>query len=250
MTHYAILGGGRLARHMRHYLSLLNLPHTYWARNPAAAPNSHPIADPAARLRAAVEPATHVLLLVADGAIAGLLKRYPGLRRKKLVHCSGALALPGIAGAHPLMTFGERLYTLDQYRRIPFMIDCGHAFDDLLPGLSNPHYEISPEQKARYHALCVMAGNFSQVLWQSVADRFDRIGLPAATLAPYLRQVVDNFIEDPEHALTGPLTRGDGQTIERNLQALAGDSLAPLYRAFLDHWHAERPAAREREAAS
>jgi predicted short-subunit dehydrogenase-like oxidoreductase (DUF2520 family) len=250
MTHFAILGGGRLARHMRHYLSLLHLPHSCWARNPAAALNTHALADTAARLRATVEPASHVLLLVSDGAIAGLLKRYPVLQRRTLVHCSGALSVPGVAGAHPLMTFGEALYPLEQYRRIPFMVDSGHDFAALLPGLPNPHYEIPLEQKARYHALCVMAGNFSQVLWQSVSRRFDEMGLPAATLQPYLRQVVDNFVRDPDTALTGPLTRGDWQTVERNLQALGTDSLEPLYRAFLEHWQAERPAGRLREATS
>lgn len=250
MTHFAILGGGRLARHMRHYLTLLDLPHSRWARNPSAELNSHAIADTAERLRATVEPATHVLLLVADGAIAGFVKRYPALRHKVLVHCSGALSLPGIAGAHPLMTFGDTVYAPDDYRRIPFMVDSGHRFSDLLPGLPNPHFEIPLEHKARYHALCVMAGNFAQVLWGSVAQRFEALGLPPETLAPYLHRVTGNFTADPDTALTGPLSRGDQGTIARNLQALEGDSLEPLYRAFLAHWNAGRPAASLREVAS
>lgn len=250
MTSFAILGGGRLARHMRHYFSLLGLPHTYWARKPSERLNSHPQGDTAERLHAAVESASHVLLLVSDAAIAGLVRRYPVLQRKTLVHCSGALALPGVAGAHPLMTFGNDLYGLEEYRRIPFMVDSGHRFVDLLPGLPNPAYEIPLEHKARYHALCVMAGNFSQILWHSVARRFDELGLPSETLAPYLQRVVGNFVADPERALTGPLSRGDWQTVERNLQALGDDPLGALYHAFLDHWHAEHPAARAREAAS
>lgn len=248
MTQYAILGGGRLARHMRHYLSLLNLPHSVWARNPSAALNSHPITDTAERLHATVEPASHVLLLISDGALAHLLKRYPVLQGKTLVHCSGALSLPGVAGAHPLMTFGQQLYALKQYRSIPFMVDSGRDFGALLPGLPNPHYPIPPEHKARYHALCVMAGNFSQLLWQGVARRFTDLGLPAGTLEPYLRQVLENFLRDPATALTGPLSRGDWQTIDRNLGALNGDSLDPLYRAFLEHWRAEQGTSQMREA--
>ncbi|HSM69006.1 MAG TPA: DUF2520 domain-containing protein [Xanthomonadales bacterium] len=248
MTQYAILGGGRLARHMRHYLSLLDLPHSVWARNPSAALNSHAIADTAERLRATIAPASHVLLLISDGAVAGLLKRYSFLLRKTLVHCSGALSLPAVASAHPLMTFGQRLYSLEQYRVIPFMVDSGQDFATLLPGLPNPHYPILPEHKARYHALCVMAGNFSQLLWQGVAQRFADLGLPAETLEPYLRQVLDNFLQDPATALTGPLSRGDWQTIDRNLAALGGDSLEPLYRAFLEHWRAEHGTSQMREA--
>ena len=238
MSHYALLGGGRLARHMRHYLSLLNLPVSGWARDPKSALNTHGIDDARARLRATIEPASHVLLLVSDAAIPEVIRRYPFLQEKKLVHCAGALSFPGIAGAHPLMTFSNDLYDLERYREVPFVVESGHRFGELLPGLPNPHFEIAPEHKARYHALCVMAGNFTQLLWQAVAARFDGMDLPAAALEPYLRQVAENFIVARGSAITGPLSRGDGVTIERNLGALAGDGLQGLYRAFLE-FHAE-----------
>ena len=250
MTHYAILGGGRLARHMRHYLSLLHLPCSTWARDAAPHLNSHSAGSPAERLRATVRPASHVLLLVADGAIAGLLKRYPFLHEKTLVHCSGALSLPGVAGAHPLMTFGHQLYSLEHYQRIPFMVDSGQEFSRLLPGLSNPHFAVSLEDKPRYHALCVMAGNFSQLLWQAAFERFGEMGLPPATLEPYLAQSLHNFVSDPGSALTGPLSRGDLQTIQRNLSSLAGDPLQGVYRAFVEFHRASLPAGALQEVAS
>jgi predicted short-subunit dehydrogenase-like oxidoreductase (DUF2520 family) len=241
MTHYALLGGGRLARHMRHYFSLLNLPVSGWARDPKSALNSHAIDDARARLRATIEPASHVLLLVSDAAIPEVVRRYPFLQEKTLVHCAGALSFPGIAGAHPLMTFSDVLYEPEQYRQVPFIVESGHRFGELLPGLPNPHFEIAPAHKARYHALCVMAGNFSQILWQAAATRFGSIGLPAEALDPYLRQVTKNFIAAHGSALTGPLSRGDQVTIERNLAALAGDGLQLLYRAFLE-FHLEAAA--------
>jgi predicted short-subunit dehydrogenase-like oxidoreductase (DUF2520 family) len=234
MSHYALLGGGRLARHMHHYLAHLNLPVSGWARDRDCALNSHAIDDPQLRLRATVKPASHVLLLVSDAGIAEVVRTYPFLHEKTLVHCAGALSIPGIAGAHPLMTFGDLLYEPEQYRCVPFIVERGHRFGDLLPGLPNPHFEIAPEHKARYHALCVMAGNFSQLLWEAVAARFAGMDLPAGILAPYLRQVTENFLATRGSALTGPLSRGDRATIERNLGALAGDGLQGLYRAFLE----------------
>ena len=233
MTHYALLGGGRLAQHLRHYLSLLNLPCSGWTRDGNPLLNSHAHSHPGERLRATVLPASHVLLLVSDSAIGEVLRRYPFLHEKTLLHCSGTLSFPGVAGAHPLMTFGHRLYDLEHYRHIPFMVDGGHVFADLLPGLPNPHFSIRTEDKPRYHALCVMAGNFSQLLWQAAAGRFADMGLPADTLYAYLQQSLDNFIQDPATALTGPLSRGDQTTIERNIQSLAGDPLQPVYRAFV-----------------
>lgn len=250
MNHYALLGGGRLARHMRHYFSLLDLPCSVWTRDGADPLNTHALSDPAKRLRATVEPASHVLLLVSDGAIGEVLKRYPFLHEKTLVHCSGALSIPGVAGAHPLMTFSHELYTLDQYRRIPFMVDQGHDFADLLPGLPNPHFAINLADKPRYHALCVMAGNFSQLLWQSAAERFGDMGLPVETLFPYLQQALNNFTQHPESALTGPLSRGDHRTIERNLQSLSGDPLQPVYEAFIELYESRREPGALQEVAS
>ena len=112
-----------------------------------------------------------------------------------------------------------------------------YSFDDLFPGLGNPHFAIRVEDKARYHAMCVMAGNFSQFLWKAVSDRFEQqLGLPAETLHPYLQQLATNFVTNPETALTGPLVRNDVQTIERNLCALGGDSMQDLYRAFVGYY--------------
>lgn len=238
--HYALLGDGRLARHMRHYLGLLQLPCTLWARNAASEFNSYTHPEPAERLRGTIAPATHVVLLVSDAAIPELLRKYPFLHSRTLVHCAGALSLPGVAGAHPLMTFSGQLYSCEQYREIPFLVEQGYRFEDVLPGLPNSHHAVRVEHKALYHALCVMAGNFPQMLWQAVSQRFDaQLQVPPAVLEPYLRQVLANFLADPEGALTGPMARGDEPTVNRNLKALEQDPLASLYRAFGDLYGAE-----------
>ncbi len=107
---------------------------------------------------------------------------------------------------------------------------------------------MAVEKKALYHALCVMAGNFPQILWHSLSGRFsDRLGIPPDILEPYLRQSLDNFLADPGRALTGPLARGDRNTVRRNLSALSGDALQDLYRAFVElhSREAQAPGLRE-----
>jgi predicted short-subunit dehydrogenase-like oxidoreductase (DUF2520 family) len=249
MTHYAIIGGGRLARHMSHYLSLLAIPCSVWARDGNCAINTRSESDSAQRLRQVTDPASHILLAVSDSGIKKVLKQYPWLHEKTLVHCAGAFSYPGIAGAHPLMTFGPDLYTIEQYQAIPFVVERAYEFARLLPGLPNPHYSISTEDKARYHALCVMAGNFSQLLWRAAADRFSDMSLPLSVLEPYLLQNVKNFVNDPGSALTGPLNRGDHQTVERNLAALDGDQLEQVYRSFVELHRMQQHIERPREAA-
>ena len=234
MVNYAIVGGGRLARHFSEYFHLLEIPHSRWTRDHWSSFNSINLPDAELRLRKTVDNADRVLLLVSDTAIAVLLKQYPFLHEKQLVHCSGALSFPGVTGAHPLMTFSDELYELDTYKAVPFMCEASHSFSETFPDLPNPHFSISIQDKARYHALCVMAGNFSQILWKGVSDRFEQqFDLPASTLHPYLSQVANNFIQNPDSSLTGPLVRNDKATIERNIDALDGDPLQDLYRNFV-----------------
>lgn len=234
MTNYAIVGGGRLARHFSEYFRLLEIPHTRWARDHRSAFNSFAIPDARRRLQATVRAADRVLLLVSDSSIVAVLRQYPFLHEKQLVHCSGSLSVPGVAGAHPLMTFSGQLYPLETYQRVPFVMEPGSSFTYLFPGLSNPNFEVGAKDKSRYHAMCVMAGNFPQLLWKVISDRFEQeLDLPAAALQPYLRQLAENFIATPSSALTGPLTRGDAKTIERNLDSLQGDPLQDLYTAFM-----------------
>ena len=226
MINYAIVGGGRLARHFSEYFHLLEIPHTRWTRDNQSALNTFEQPDAEKRLQETVGKADRVLLLVSDNAIAVLLKQYPFLREKQLIHCSGVLSFPGVAGAHPLMSFANHTYELDTYQSVPFMVEAGLVFSEVFPGLPNPHFAIKFEDKARYHALCVMAGNFAQILWKGVAQRFEQqLELPVGTLHPYLNQLVENFIQSPETALTGPLTRNDQQTIAQNINSLDGDAL-------------------------
>lgn len=231
---YALLGDGRVARHMHHYLGLLGMQSSCWSRRADSPFNTAAHPEARQRLAEVVYRADSVLLLVSDGAIAELVRQYPELRDCRLVHFSGATSVPGVAGAHPLMTFANDLYSLDEYSRIPFMVEEGQEFEDLLPGLPNPHFQVAIRDKAMYHALCVIAGNFPQILWQSVRERFaGELHLPPDALEPYLDRALKNFMSSPDTALTGPLARNDMRTIERNFKSLDGDPLQDMYRAFV-----------------
>jgi 2-dehydropantoate 2-reductase len=218
-----IVGDGRVARHFRHYLNLLGCPVLAWARRSSVRPPHEALA-----------PCQTVLLLLRDGAIVPFIDLWPALREKQLVHCSGGLVTGAAQAAHPLMTFGHALYDLDVYRAIPFVVDSGGAtFQQLLPGLQNPSFAIAAADRPYYHALCVMAGNFSAVLWLKLFDELQgRFGIPASAAQPYMKQVVANLLADGSRALTGPFARGDGNTIASNVKALDGDPFQAVYLAF------------------
>lgn len=218
-----IVGDGRAARHFLHYLNLLGLPALTWARRAAAAGPTDTLA-----------PCGTVVLLIRDSEIVPFIGAWPALKAKRLVHCSGSLVTDAAEGAHPLMTFGGDLYDLATYRSIPFILESGRTpFSQLLPGLPNPSFSIPAAERPYYHALCVMAGNFSTMLWLKLFVELERrFQIPASAAHPYLAQVTTNLLADGSRALTGPLARGEVETIGANMKALEGDSFHGVYAAF------------------
>ncbi len=221
---FGVVGDGRLARHLRHYFSLLGLPVQWWSRRSAAGTPPDVFAD-----------SRTVLILIRDDAIVPFLEEWPALRAKRLVHCSGSLVTPLAEGAHPLMTFGDALYDLDTYRGIPFVVDAGATpFTELLPGLPNPNFAIDAADRPYYHALCVMAGTLSTIVWRKLFDELEtRLGIPAEAAHPYFCRLAANLLADRTSPPTGPLSRGDTATMAANLRALEGDPFHAIYSAMV-----------------
>jgi predicted short-subunit dehydrogenase-like oxidoreductase (DUF2520 family) len=221
---FGIVGNGRVASHFQHYLHLLGLPVRAWARRVETRPPHD-----------ALSMCRTVLLLIPDTAIVPFIEAWPALREKRLVHCSGSLVTPIAEAAHPLMTFGPELYDLPDYEAIPFILDDGGTpFAELLPGLANPAFSIPAADRPYYHALCVMAGNFSTLLWVKLFDELQqRFDIPPSAAHPYLGRVTANMMVDAGRALTGPLSRGDADTIASNLKSLDGDPFQAVYAAFV-----------------
>ena len=210
---YGIVGSGRVARHLAHYLSLLGIP-----------------CEGSPDFRTPV-----VLLAVSDHAIDAVARDFGKHEDQTLVHFSGSHVSQKAVCFHPLMTFGEELYDLTTYQSIPFIGDVGGpGFKIVFPGLNNPNYEIPTSQRALYHSLCVLSGNFTVLLWQKFYASLEQdFGIPKKAAQPYLERITKNLLENPEAALTGPLQRGDAHTIENNLRALEGDPYQEVYRAFV-----------------
>gem|GEM_PF-155114 len=251
----AIIGNGKAAFHMMHYFALVGQPYLQWYRpsksNSKATQLFSAKKKPTSRLTkykdkiqslfkasnaldSIVAKAQTVLLLIPDGQIESFVVENTVLKNKTLVHFSGALSSKYVMGCHPLMTFGAQLYSKDTYQNIPFVVDKGVDFKGLFPLLKNPIHNINPEDKALYHAYCVMAGNFSQMLWKNLQQGLEKINLPVDLMSHYLRQNTENFISDPNHSMTGPMVRGDLSTIAKHQQALLDHPLQGVYQSFVD----------------
>ena len=222
-----MIGDGRVARHLSRYFEQLGLPHAAWSRRMHAEGRCP-------ELGALVHSRTSALLAINDGAVEPFIHARPELARAVRVHLSGRLCSPLAIGAHPLFSFAGTFYERALYERIPFVLDQGSPpLASLIPGLPNPSFFIEPERRSRYHALCVLAGNFTTLLWSKLFFEFDwELGIAREQVLPYLESVTRGLAAKGA-PLSGPLSRGDHATVQRNLEALQGDPFEDVYRAFV-----------------
>jgi 2-dehydropantoate 2-reductase len=227
---YLLIGNGRAAQHMQFYFQSLTIPFNHWARK-----HNTP-------LQPLLQNSTHVLLLISDIAIDSFIQQTPALSQKTIIHFSGALSTPRAHSAHPLISFSQSLFDKAFYPTIPFIIESeGPAFEELLPGLPNPHWTIPRAQKPFYHSLAVLSGNFSTLLWQKLfTDLEKKLNIPKEAAYPYLQSIAYNLQQGNHSALTGPLARGDNDTLTQNLKALKGDIFESVFQAFMDAYQKQR----------
>jgi predicted short-subunit dehydrogenase-like oxidoreductase (DUF2520 family) len=237
------VGDGRVSRHWRHYFTSLDIPWRLWSRRIARAEGGSP--------ESALADCPVILLAVSDDAIepVSAALRAAGLGDRSFVHFCGGRSFPNVFGAHPLMSFGATLYEPRFYRSIPVFAEATEAdpdpvarFGALFPRLPNPCFSVAPADKAYYHALCALAGGMTAVLWRDFFTAMEtRFGAPREALANYPRRIIENVLDAPDGALTGPVARGDDGTIRTHLDALGSTALGTVYRAFIAAAGVSRP---------
>lgn len=237
--HPFLIGSGRLARHLSHYFSLLNLGHEHWEAAREILLFSNAGSPPAEWLkRAAVS--THFWILVSDRAIEPIAE---AIRRihpdAKILHSSAAISIAGTTTIHPLMTFGPETGDLDFYRGIPLITFEGEEAPPL-GSFPNPKAHLPREIRARYHAACVMFSNFSMILWDAAEKAAGSPELMRGLFDPILKTTLSNYLINGRSALTGPLARKDQTTIDTHLNALKNTPEWLLYDAFV-HYFKETP---------
>lgn len=227
---YVIFGGGRVGRNMSSYLRHLGHQATIVTRAEAeTAP---------ADCRALIAHADVIAAAIPDDRLADWERTWRAtLAGRQAIHFSGALSIHGLRSYHPLYSFPRTELAPMTMRSIAFIRQEGAPpFSEIVPGATNPDFVIADKDRAYYHALAVLSGNFAAFVWNETAKGFAaRLQIPPeAMLASYFSGLVDRFRESPFDSLTGPVARRDRSTVERNLEALAAEpKLAELYRAFL-----------------
>jgi predicted short-subunit dehydrogenase-like oxidoreductase (DUF2520 family) len=217
----AIVGGGRMGRALTDALGAADVRVT--------GPHGRGFAG---------EGADAVLLCVPDGQIAGAAAAVaPG---PLVGHCSGATGLGVLApheafALHPLMTITRRG---GDFRGAGAAVagssDRALALaTELARALGMRPFEMADEDRAAYHAGAAMASNFLVTL-ESAAQRM--AGVDRELLAPLVRAAVETWVAEGDAALTGPIARGDEETVGRHRKAIAerAPELLALYEVLAE----------------
>ncbi|MFZ9669240.1 MAG: Rossmann-like and DUF2520 domain-containing protein [Solirubrobacterales bacterium] len=191
-----------------------------------------------------------VLLCVPDDEIASVVARIAGSGSVPALigHTSGATGLDalgpvetsgGAFSLHPLQTVPDPTTDLAGAPAAIAGTDPSALASarELADRLGMTPFEVDEDSRALYHAAASIASNFLVTLEQGAAELMARSGVeePREVLAPLVRRTLENWVERGPEALTGPVARGDTETVERHREAIAerAPDLLELYEVMV-----------------
>ncbi len=180
-----------------------------------------------------------VLLCVPDRAIGEVAAETPV--GPWIAHVSGATPLDALEphvrrfGLHPLQSFSKAgvAEQLDgAWGAVTAESDEARAVGWwLAETLGLRPFELADDDRAAYHAGAAMASNYLVTLRAAARSLLEAAGAPPEALDPLIRGVIDSGFE-----LTGPIARGDWETVERHLAVIRAErpELEELYVALAE----------------
>jgi predicted short-subunit dehydrogenase-like oxidoreductase (DUF2520 family) len=188
-----------------------------------------------------------VTQLTASGAIheGQLVVHTSGSHGLRVLDPATGLGARPVA-LHPAMTFTGTARDLDRLTDCVFGVTAGSDerawAGDLVSELGGSVMWVPEELRGLYHAGLAHGANHLVTLVTQAMELLGAAGAddPAAILRPLLQAALDNALAEGDTALTGPIVRGDVNTVRAHLAEIASaapetlPSYVALARATLD----------------
>jgi predicted short-subunit dehydrogenase-like oxidoreductase (DUF2520 family) len=183
-----------------------------------------------------------VFITTPDGTIAdtcrAIAKKDGFKKGAVVVHFSGALPSTVLSSAkslgvaigsmHPLQSVASK-DGVDVFQGIPFSLEGDVAAREVMSQIADhlgaTHFRIETVHKSLYHAAASIACNYLVTLEGAAFELMEATGIARddifKVLGPLIQETLKN-IENvgPERSLTGPIARGDVETVKRHLQEI------------------------------
>jgi predicted short-subunit dehydrogenase-like oxidoreductase (DUF2520 family) len=198
-----------------------------------------------------------IILAVRDHVIGEVAQMLVGTglvnKRHVLLHCAGAASahdvlgvvadqVAGIGTLHPLSAIADGKAGMRSLKGTVFGVEgdeVGRATaGKLVAALGGLTLALDGSQMGAYHAAAALASNYIVAAIDAAAAVLAMSGVAADTAAQALVPLAEGALRNvaahgTTGGLTGPIRRGDAQTIQRHLDALRGrPELAEIYRAL------------------
>lgn len=134
-----------------------------------------------------------------------------------------------VASVHPLKSFADPNSSVETfagtYCALEGDSEALKQCETLLTALDAQIFKLNSKQKPLYHAACVIASNYAVTLHDIAEKTFTHAGIDkntAGKIAHSLMQSTLNNLENlpKKEALTGPINRGEIETIQQHILAL------------------------------
>ncbi|MCU1672557.1 MAG: oxidoreductase [Frankiales bacterium] len=193
-----------------------------------------------------------VLLAVPDDALPDLvagLASTGALQAGQLVaHPSGRHGLQVLEPAsrrgclplalHPVLPFTGTEVDLARLHGVSFGVTSPEPLrpvaETLVLEMGGEPVWLSDELRSLWHAALAHGANHLVTLVASAADLLREAGVeePGRVLAPLLGAALDGSLRSGDAVLTGPVSRGDAETVKAHLDVLAHSPVLPAYVAM------------------
>lgn len=157
-----------------------------------------------------------------------------------VLHCSGLLSSEILAhpkhkniyyvSVHPLRSFSQPLKSMDEFRGTYCSIEGNKTAIEILEPifqkLGTKIIKLDSKHKALYHAACVFASNYLVTMSEQALQCFTQAGIEPeiakASMLHLMQGTIKNLTASDtiSDALTGPIQRGDIETLKTHLNNL------------------------------
>ncbi|WP_436699030.1 Rossmann-like and DUF2520 domain-containing protein [Nocardioides sp. BYT-33-1] len=182
-----------------------------------------------------------VKVLADSGALhAGQVVAHTSGRHGLAVLAPAAAVGARVIALHPAMTFTGTAVDLERLHGCVFGLTAGPAereiAEALVADLGGRATWVPEEMRTLYHAGLAHGANHLVTLVSEAMGLLGAAGVddPAGTLRPLLDAALDNALAHGDAALTGPIVRGDVQTVAAHLKDISANApdTVPSYVAM------------------
>ena len=251
-----IIGAGKVGTTLGKYLSIHGKNVTgFYSRTHESADEAATFAETEtySSLCKLVEKSDVIFITTPDGVIhqvwVDLL--HQDISNRIICHFSGSLSSHVFSGReeagasgismHPMYAFSDKFHSYEQFHTAYLTLEG----DPEAVAVMKPMWEaighhvltLKAEDKIKYHAAAAMASNEMLGLMQASLDILSECGFSEkdsmALLTPLVQGNIASMLEKGcVNALTGPVERGDAQTVRKHLQALEGSKAGKIYQSL------------------